>query len=577
MTELLAPYFASPVYLFVLGALILPLLPKGELRALVTLIVPILSGYLIWNAAPGLHGITTLGGLEITMMRVDKLSTIFGLIFSLAAFLSGIYAWHVRDSVQQIATLLYAGTAIGAVFAGDLLSLFVYWEGTALASVFLIWARRTTGAYATGMRYLLIRIGSGVILIAGIALHYRASGSIAFDRLTGTGPESWDLGVWLIFMAFGVKCAFPLMHNWLQDSYPAATVTGTVTLSAFTTKMAVYCLARAFPGTEMLIYIGAVMTLFPIFFAEIENDLRRVLAYSLNNQLGFMVVGVGVGTELALNGTAAHAFCHILYKSLLFMSVGAVLFRTGTSKASELGGLYRTMPWTMVFCIVGAASISAFPLFSGFVSKSLILDAAAENQYPVVWAVLVFASAGVLSHSGIKIPYFAFFSHGSGKRPKEAPTHMLIAMGLTAFACIFIGVFPSSLYALLPYDVNYVPYTAGHILAQLQLLVFALLAFALLMRYGFFPAETRTINLDVDWTYRKLAPAFLGLVVAVVRTVWGELARGALISVQAGQTALERLYGPGGRLEQVQRTGAMVLWVAILLGAALAINLITVS
>ena len=367
------------------------------------------------------------------------------------------------------------------------------------------------------------------------------------------------------------------MHNWLQDSYPAATVTGTVTLSAFTTKMAVYCLARAFPGTEMLIYIGAVMTLFPIFFAEIENDLRRVLAYSLNNQLGFMVVGVGVGTELALNGTAAHAFCHILYKSLLFMSVGAVLFRTGTSKASELGGLYRTMPWTMVFCIVGAASISAFPLFSGFVSKSLILDAAAENQYPVVWAVLVFASAGVLSHSGIKIPYFAFFSHDSGKRPKEAPTHMLIAMGLTAFACIFIGVFPSSLYALLPYDVNYVPYTAGHILAQLQLLVFALLAFALLMRYGFFPAETRTINLDVDWTYRKLAPAFLGLVVAVVRTVWGELARGALISVQAGQTALERLYGPGGRLEQVQRTGAMVLWVAILLGAALAINLITVS
>ena len=183
----------------------------------------------------------------------------------------------------------------------------------------------------------------------------------------------------------------------------------------------------------------------------------------------------------------------------------------------------------------------------------------------------------VLSHSGIKIPYFAFFSHDSGKRPKEAPTHMLIAMGLTAFACIFIGVFPSSLYALLPYDVNYVPYTAGHILAQLQLLVFALLAFALLMRYGFFPAETRTINLDVDWTYRKLAPAFLGLVVAVVRTVWGELARGALISVQAGQTALERLYGPGGRLEQVQRTGAMVLWVAILLGAALAINLITVS
>ncbi|NKB50977.1 MAG: Na(+)/H(+) antiporter subunit D [Rhizobiaceae bacterium] len=577
MAELLHPYLQSPVYLFVLGALILPLLPKGNVRALITIIVPILSGFLIWNATPGLHGVTTLAGIEVTLMRVDKLSVIFGLIFSTAAFLAAIYAWHVKDWVQQIATLLYAGTAIGAVFAGDLISLFVYWEGTALASVFLIWARRTRGAYATGMRYLIIQIGSGVILIAGIALHYRATGSIAFDRLTGAGPESWGLGTWFIFIAFGIKCAFPLMHNWLQDSYPAATVTGTVTLSAFTTKMAVYCLARAFPGTEMLVYIGAIMTLFPIFFAEIENDLRRVLAYSLNNQLGFMVVGVGVGTELALNGAAAHAFCHILYKALLFMSVGAVLFRTGTSKASELGGLYRTMPLTMIFCIVGAASISAFPLFSGFVSKSLILDAAAENRYPWVWAVLVFASAGVLSHSGIKIPYFAFFSHDSGKRPKEAPTHMLIAMGLTAFACIFVGVFPSTLYALLPYEVNYQPYTVAHVLAQLQLLVFALLAFALLMRYGFFPAETRTINLDTDWFYRRFAPSVLGLVMAVIRTVWGELARGAGHSVNAAQLLLQRLYGPGGRFEHVQPTGAMVLWLAILLGAALAVNLISLT
>lgn len=573
----LDPYIQSPVYLFVLGALILPLLPKGTLRALVTVIVPIISAWTIWNAAPGLHGVTTLAGIEVTMMRVDKLSVVFGLIFSLAAFLAAIYAWHVRDWVQQIATLLYAGTAIGAVFAGDLISLFIYWEGTALASVFLIWARKTPGAYATGMRYLIIQIGSGVILIAGIALHYQDAGSLVFEKLTGTGPESWSLGVWLIFLAFGIKCAFPLLHNWLQDSYPAATVTGTVTLSAFTTKMAVYCFARAFPGTEMLVYIGAIMTLFPIFFAEIENDLRRVLAYSLNNQLGFMVVGVGVGTELALNGTAAHAFCHILYKALLFMSVGAVLYRTGTSKASELGGLYRTMPLTMIFCIIGAASISAFPLFSGFVSKSLILDAAAENRYPWVWAVLVFASAGVLSHSGIKIPYFAFFAHDSGKRPKEAPTHMLIAMGLTAFACIFIGVFPSALYALLPYDVNYVPYTAAHVLAQLQLLFFALFAFALLMRYGFFPAETRTINLDTDWFYRKLAPSVLGLITAVIQTVWSELARGAAFSVSACQGLLQRLYGPGGRFESVQPTGAMVLWLAILLGAALAVNLISLT
>ncbi len=577
MFEMLNAFSVTPVFWFILGALALPIVPKGPLRAAITLVIPIVSAWIIWNATPGVYATASLGGLDITLMRVDKLSTIFGLIFSLAAFLAALYAWHVKDPVQQIATLLYAGTAIGAVFAGDLISLFVYWEGTAIASVFLIWARKTEGAYQTGMRYLVIQIGSGVVLIAGIALHYQASGSIAFDRLTGEGPQSWNIGIWLILLAFGIKCAFPLLHNWLQDSYPAATVTGTVTLSAFTTKMAVYCLARAFPGTEFLIYVGAVMTLFPIFFAEIENDLRRVLAYSLNNQLGFMVVGVGVGTEMSLNGTAAHAFCHILYKALLFMSVGAVLYRTGTSKASELGGLYRTMPWTMIFCIVGAASISAFPLFSGFVSKSLILDAAADNKYPIVWAALVFASAGVLSHSGIKIPYFAFFAHDSGKRPKEAPRHMLIAMGLTAFACIFIGVFPELLYALLPYEVEYQPYTWAHVLAQLQLLVFALFAFALLMRYGFFPDEKRGINVDTDWVYRKFAPAVVGFCTRLVSVVWSEMARGAGFLLRAGQTKLAQIYGPEGRVAQVQPTGTMVLWLAILLGATLAINLLDIS
>ena len=462
------------------------------------------------------------------------------------------------------------------VFAGDLISLFLYWEGTALASVFLIWARGTEGAYQTGMRYLIIQIGSGVILIAGIALHYSATGSISFDLMTGLGPHSWGAGTWLILIAFGIKCAFPLLHNWLQDSYPAATVTGTVTLSAFTTKMAVYCLARGYAGTEFLIYVGAIMTLFPIFFAEIENDLRRVLAYSLNNQLGFMVVGVGIGTELSLNGTAAHAFCHILYKALLFMSVGAVLYRTGTSKASELGGLYRTMPYTMIFCVIGAASISAFPLFSGFVSKSLILSAAADNHYALVWAALVFASAGVLSHSGIKIPYFTFFAHDSGKRPKEAPTHMLIAMGATAFLCIFIGVFPSTLYALLPYAVEYEPYTVSHVLAQMQLLFFALLAFALLMRFGIYPAEKRGINLDVDWLYRRAAPAIIAFASSVISVSWNEAVRGLQFGLSHGQNLLARMYGPEGRIARIQPTGTMVLWLAILLGAALAVSLLDV-
>jgi len=551
-------------YLFVLAALGAGLLPKGSMRAALLLLVPVLAALQIWSLPEGNLYQVELLGQQLELMRVDKLSRVFGLIFCIAAFLGNLYAWHIKDTVQQIAAVLYSGSAIGAVFAGDLVTLFFYWEGTAIASVFLIWARRTEGAYHTGMRYLIIQITSGVILLAGTALLYRETGSIAFEQMT-----LGSLATWLIFLSFGMKCAFPFLHNWLQDSYPAATITGTVILSAFTTKLAVYALARGFAGTEILIYIGAVMTLFPIFFAEIENDLRRVLAYSLNNQLGFMVVGIGVGTEMALNGTASHAFAHILYKALLFMSVGAVLLRTGTSKASELGGLCRTMPRTALFCLIGAASISAFPLFSGFVTKSLIMDETANEHYPIIWAILVFASAGVLSHSGIKIPYFTFFGHDSGLRPKEAPWNMQLAMGITAFLCIFIGVYPDPLYALLPYDVVYKPYTTNHVIAQLQLLCFALLAFAVLMRSGIHPPEIRAVNLDVDWIYRRLIPKLYRPIAALIGLIWTALSEAALKNLGQFQNLLYRWHSPETGMARVRPTGAMVIWVAILLAVTL--------
>ena len=551
-------------YLFVLAALGAGLLPKGSMRAALLLLVPVLAALQIWSLPEGNLYQVELLGQQLELMRVDKLSRVFGLIFCIAAFLGNLYAWHIKDTVQQIAAVLYSGSAIGAVFAGDLVTLFFYWEGTAIASVFLIWARRTEGAYHTGMRYLIIQITSGVILLAGTALLYRETGSIAFEQMT-----LGSLATWLIFLSFGMKCAFPFLHNWLQDSYPAATITGTVILSAFTTKLAVYALARGFAGTEMLIYIGAVMTLFPIFFAEIENDLRRVLAYSLNNQLGFMVVGIGVGTEMALNGTASHAFAHILYKALLFMSVGAVLLRTGTSKASELGGLCRTMPRTALFCLIGAASISAFPLFSGFVTKSLIMDETANEHYPIIWAILVFASAGVLSHSGIKIPYFTFFGHDSGLRPKEAPWNMQLAMGITAFLCIFIGVYPDPLYALLPYDVVYKPYTTNHVIAQLQLLCFALLAFAVLMRSGIHPPEIRAVNLDIDWIYRRLIPKLYRPIAALIGLIWTALSEAALKNLGQFQNLLYRWHSPETGMARVRPTGAMVIWVSILLAVTL--------
>ena len=370
----------------------------------------------------------------------------------------------------------------------------------AVASVFLIWARRTERATRAGMRYLIIQIGSGVILLAGAIVYFHETGSIEFSYL---GTDS--LGGKLIFFAFGIKCAWPFLHTWLTDAYPEATPTGTVFLSAFTTKVAVYALARGYPGTEALIYIGTAMAMFPIFFAVIENDLRRVLAYSMINQIGFMVVGIGLGTALALNGAVSHAFNDVIFKGLLFMSMGAVLHMTGRINGSELGGLYKSMPITTTLCIVGAASISAFPLFSGFVSKSMVMAAAAQEGYIVVFLLLLFASAGVFHHAGIKIPFFTFFAHDSGIRTTEPPINMLIAMGAAAAICIFNGTYPWLLYNLLPWEVAYEPYTLTHVLTQTQLLFFSALAFALLMISGVYPPELKLINLDADWFYRRVA------------------------------------------------------------------------
>ncbi len=545
--------------ILILGAVLVPVL-RGWARRAWLLLLPAVAFVHLIGLPHGSFGEVHFLGYTLTLMRVDRLSLLFGYIFLIAATLTAIYAMHRDDTVQQVAALVYSGSTLGAVFAGDLLTLFVFWELTAVSSVLLIWARRSDRAFHAGLRYVIIQLVSGMLLLAGSLIYVQQGGSLAFNHFTLGEP-----GAWLILAAFGIKSSFPLLHNWLQDAYPEATETGTVVLSAFTTKLGIYALARGFAGTEMLIYVGAAMTAFPIFYAVIENDLRRVLAYSMTNQLGFMVVGIGLGTELALNGAVAHAFADILFKSLLFMSMGAVLLRTGTVNGTDLGGLYKSMPWTTGFCIVGAASISAFPLFSGFVTKSMVMAAAAGEGHPIVWLVLLFASAGVFHHAGIKIPYFAFFAHDSGIRCKEAPLNMLIAMALTAALCIGIGSFPWALYALLPYPVSYVPYTSTHVLAQLQLLVFSALAFAWLMRTGIYPPELRLVNLDSDWFYRRLGARVVGSIVEGSSLLYHHAAALAGSAWNTAAARMSRAYGADGVLAPTRSTGNMVVWVAILL------------
>ncbi len=548
-----------PFVPFFIGAL-LAAVTRGCVRSVLMLLVPVVGGLLLLDTEPGIHWQLAVLDLELAPYRVDPLSLLFGYLFHIAALIAIIFSLHVRDTVQHVAALLYAGSALGAVFAGDLLTLFIFWEGLAVSSVFLVFARRSETATRAGLRYLVIQVLSGVLLLSGALVHYRASGSLVFGYL---GLEG--LAAWLIFVAFGIKCAFPLLHSWLTDAYPQATPTGTVFLSSFTTKVAVYALVRAFPGTEALVYIGAAMTCFPIFYAVIENDLRRVLTYSMINQLGFMVCGIGLGTALALNGAVAHAFNDVIFKGLLFMSMGAVLHMTGRINGSELGGLYKSMPWTATFCIIGACSISAFPLFSGFVSKSMVMASALEQGYHWVWLALLFASAGVFHHAGIKIPFFAFFAHDAGIRTQEPPFNMLIAMAIAAVLCIGIGSYPWILYGLLPFAVNYTPYDPTHVLAQLQLLFFSALAFTWLKLSGLYPPELRSLNIDAEWVYRWLGPRLVRAF-----TLFGSPigARLRAVARQRGERLLQMLvrhHGPQGVLARGWPTGSMVFWVALLL------------
>ncbi len=526
-------------------------------------------------------------GFQLSLYRPDSLSLIFGLGFVLAAALGGIYSLHRRDRMQDAAGLVYAGSALGAIFAGDLITLVIFAEVATVASALLVFAARTGPAYRAGLRFLTIQMVAGLLLTAGAALYGIEKATFLIAGLGGLWNgllvgiiDPASAGGMLIFAGVGIKAAFPLVHNWLTDAYPNTTETGAVVLSPYTTTMAVYLLARFFAGYDPLIWIGAAMTIYPVFFAVMENDLRKVLAYSTNNQIGFMICAVGIGSTLSINGAAAHAVAHIVFKGLLFMTMGAIQLRLGTTKASELGGLHRTMPWTTLACLVGAVSISALPFFAGYTSKTMIMTAVESGPGMLgVSLMLMFASAGVLEHSGIKVPFMAFFSHDSGKRPEEAPFNMLLAMGLSAGLCLVIGIYPGWFYALLPFPDQALEFLAqdlfstSHIIQQLQLLVFAVLAFMILWWLKLYPAEQPGVIIDVEWIWRKGAPA-IGRTLAKPMRAGGRMLAGlASIVIAKMQMAARQVFANDGFVSRKVPLSATALLALCILGLVMLVSL----
>ncbi|GIX22162.1 MAG: Na(+)/H(+) antiporter subunit D [Gammaproteobacteria bacterium] len=545
-----------PALLFYLAAALIAWGPSRAARPL-ALLAPLAALALVWGVGDGVRGTVPLLGWEAVWLEGDAVRRLFATIFAIMAFGGALFALRQAPRREIAAALAYAGSAVGVCFAGDLLVLFVFWELMALFSTLVIWHGGTPTARRAGLRYAVLHLLGGVLLKAGILAVWVQTGSLEVRALTGG-----DWPAVLVLAGVLINAAAPPVSAWIADAYPEATPWGAVFLSAFTTKTAVLALILLFPGEPILVWVGLWMIFYGILYALLENDMRRILAYSVVNQVGFMVVGVGIGSALAINGAAAHAFTHILYKALLFMSAGAVLYQTGRRKCSELGGLFQSMPLTTVCGTVGALSISAFPLTSGFVSKSLTVGAAAGQGLTGVWLALVAASAGVFLHAGIKFPWFVFFQKDSGLRPPDPPWNMRWAMVLFSLACLLLGVFPGLLYALLPAPVDYVPYTAEHVVTQLQLLLFAGLAFFVMLPLM---RRTPTITLDFDWFWRVAGPRVYRALLTVLAKA-GAAARRLFETAAVGLRAV-----PVGR--GARETTAMALLVLLVFALQLGLAL----
>ncbi len=557
-------FILPPALVLIVAGLALPLLSRIGLRNVTVLVAPLVALLIAWTIPEGAYLKNTFLGLNIVLLQSDKLAQVFATVFAIMSFAGGLFSLNQKSTMELAAALVYAGSAIGVTFAGDLITVFVFWELMAIASTLIVFCGAAqngprSDARRAGLRYAVMHMFGGVLLMAGIAGEIAATGSTVFWKMDiSTIPRMLILAGFLINVA-----AYPL-SAWLPDAYPESSWSGMVILSAFTTKTAVYVLMRGFSGTEILIPIGLVMIFYGIIYAILENDMRRILAYSIVNQVGFMVTGIGIGTQMALNGAAAHAFTHIIYKALLLMSAGAVLLMTGRRKCMELGGLFRTMPVTCICGIIGALSISSFPATSGFISKSMISQGAADEHLAIVWILLAAASAGVFLHAGIKFPWFVFFQKDSGLRPPDPPWNMKAAMILMAFFCIFFGLFPGWLYGMLPYPVTYVPYTVSHVVFQLQLLLFSGLAFFLMLGWL---KRTETITLDIDWFYRRAGWALARVADQLGTYTWDKVADGVVRGAVKLHDVLYRNYGPEGILGRTWPTGTMAFWTTVMLGA----------
>lgn len=470
-------------------------LPK-TLRQICTVVCPALA-FLITVTTPigTVIRYSFLQFTDLVGMQVTQENYMFLFIFSLTGLVAGIYSAHNDSRLDPFAAMGYTGSALGVTLAGDWITMILFWEFMAVTSLMLIWDNRTTRSTKAGFRYLVMHMFGGNCLLFGIVWKV-FHGSI----LIGNINQAPDPGFWFILIGVLVNAgAFPF-HAWVPDAYPEATLSGTIYLGSFTTKVAVLCLLRIFAGNKILLIAGIVMIFYGALFAMMENDMRRLLSYHIISQVGYMVADAGLGGEIGINAGTALAYSNIIYKSLLFMCAGAIIHATGIRKINQLGGLAKKMPFVCICFFIAALSITGVPPLAGFTCKSLSILAAEELGGELVVLLMMTGSIATALSIPFKMGYFIFFGKDRNLSVGKIPANMKIAMAISAGMCIFTGMFPQLTYRLLPYALDYRPYTLHHILEYVQLVGAALIAFLLFLKIM---EPYSMLTLDTDWFVRK--------------------------------------------------------------------------
>lgn len=482
---------------------------------LIILIAPKVCRKFLTIAAPITAGIAFLSldtdsnlkyritdNMTIDIMNVDRLSMVFMAVFCLIAILNAIYSIELQDRKEAGMSALYVGSVMSIVLAGDSIAFIVFWEISAIASMYLIYAKHCRKSSRAAFRYILVHAFGGNMLLLGVLLHIYHYG-MAFTNIA----NAYDVSFWLILIGVGVNAAIPPLGGWLPDAYPEATIPGTIYLGSFTTKAAIYALIRFFAGTEMLIWIGAFMAVYAACMAIMENDLRRLLSYHIISQLGMMVASLAVGSEMGIDGASAHATTNIIFKGVLLMGAGVVIYATGKNKISELGGLAKKLPVTAVCFLISSLSIAGLPFLSGFASKALIMESLTEGGYIVPELLVTAAGIGTLLSITLKINYFVFFGKSDlDLEVKKVPLSMQIAMIVGTIFSIVIGVYPDLLYNYMTYQTVVDPFALSHVLEYLAIFIGGSIPFIVFIK-KMKPHDE--ISIDFDWFYRKPLPRLI--------------------------------------------------------------------